>query len=419
MGIIIKLLLGVVTSFYLFPISFSFAPQINTKIILAALGGLWFIFDHKVVSMKLNISVLVSSLIALIFSIICLISSDINNTKDYSYASYIMSYAIWMFSAYFVGACIRAYYGVFSFKYLTFYMLGVCVFQCIMALLIDFVPEVQQVVDSVVSQGQSFYKKINRLYGIGAALDSAGVRFAVVLLMTGVLLSEDTEIRKSTKQTLLILVAFFFVALVGNIISRTTFVGLLPAFLYFFFFSGLIKVRVFFDSIKLGLNFAFVLTLAIAITAYLYYTDVDFYENIRFAFEGFFNWVETGEWRTDSTDKLNNEMWIWPEDTKTWIIGTGIFGNFEFGTDIGYCRFILYCGLTGFSVFALLFVYNAIAFMYKVPNLWKFFVILLILTFLIWVKVSTDIFFIYALFYSIDKFLDEEQVIPEKQVSLV
>src|SRR5690606_41869667 len=142
--------------------------------------------------------------------------------------------------------------------------------------------------------------------------------------------------------SLLILVAFFFVALVGNIISRTTFVGLLPAFLYFFFFSGLIKVRVFFDSIKLGLNFAFVLTLAIAITAYLYYTDVDFYENIRFAFEGFFNWVETGEWRTDSTDKLNNEMWRGPGDIKTWIIGTGISGETEVGTDIGYCRVILF-----------------------------------------------------------------------------
>lgn len=44
-------------------------------------------------------------------------------------------------------------------------------------------------------------------------------------------------------------------------------------------------------------------------------------------------------------------MWIWPENLKGWLIGTGLFANFVYSTDIGYCRFILYCGLIGFGTF--------------------------------------------------------------------
>lgn len=78
--------------------------------------------------------------------------------------------------------------------------------------------------------------------------------------------------------------------------------------------------------------------------------------------------METGELRTDSTDKLNTMMWVWPEDVKSWIIGTGLFANFVYSTDIGYCRFILYCGLIGFGTFVLFFVYNACVFAWKFPS---------------------------------------------------
>ncbi len=130
--------------------------------------------------------------------------------------------------------------------------------------------------------------------------------------------------------------------------------------------------------------------------------------------KAFFNWVEKGEWSTGSTDKLNREMWIWPEDQKTWLIGSGLFGLFVYNTDVGYCRFILYCGLIGFSVFAFLFVYLGLFFSYKVPKYRLLFLIFIALTFVIWLKVATDIFFIYALFFCLDQFV----TIPEdKEIS--
>lgn len=87
---------------------------------------------------------------------------------------------------------------------------------------------------------------------------------------------------------------------------------------------------------------------------------------------------------------------------KSWIIGTGLFANFVYSTDIGYCRFILYCGLIGFGTFVLFFVYNACVFAWKFPSFRLFSFVLLSLSFIIWMKVATDLFFIYALFYCLD-----------------
>lgn len=40
---------------------------------------------------------------------------------------------------------------------------------------------------------------VKRLYGIGAALDVAGVRFAAVLIMIAVLIAKDYEVRHNQK----------------------------------------------------------------------------------------------------------------------------------------------------------------------------------------------------------------------------
>ena len=95
-------------------------------------------------------------------------------------------------------------------------------------------------------------------------------------------------------------------------------------------------------------------------------------------------------------------MWKWPTDTKTWIIGSGLFGSFVYSTDVGYCRFILYCGLTGFSVFAFFQIYNGLVFFSREKDYRLLFLLLIALSFIIWMKVATDIFQFYALFYCLD-----------------
>src|SRR5690606_26414264 len=105
-------------------------------------------------------------------------------------------------------------------------------------------------------------------------------------------------------------------------------------------------------------------------------------------------------------------MWIWPhkDDIQTWIIGKGLFSNWEdVGTDIGYCRFVFYNGLIGLSIFSIFFIANACFCSVYFPKYRMLFILLLILGFVIWIKVSTDLFIIYALFYCIH-YLSEDQI---------
>lgn len=390
-----QLMTGIALSFYLFPIAFTFLPStINTKMMLAVLGVILLVFnwlnENKIILSK---ELLGATGIVTFFSIICYFSADYSNTADYSYANYFTTFFVWLGAAYAVCTIMGKVHGYCNLRLLTFYAVGVCFIQCVAAIMIDRIPEFQHLVDSVVNQGQDFVLSVGRLYGIGASLDTAGIRFAIVLLMTAAVLSKDKQVLSSKKTIFILLIAFFTIAIIGDMIARTTSVGLVMAIIYFILNTDIFRLVMRRKYLTFHAIFGLMLLVVVAISAYLYNTDKNFHTDIRFAFEGFFNWVEYGEFRTSSTDKLNTVMWIWPKDLKTWIIGSGRFGLFAFSSDIGYCRFILYCGLTGFSVFASLFVYNATIFAIRYKMYRDLFVFLLAYTFIVWIKVSTDIFF--------------------------
>jgi hypothetical protein len=395
---------GIIVSFYFFTINFSFLPiALNTKVILALFGVLLLGYNSIVSgSIQMSRGLLGAIFFAAIFSIICAISADINHTDDYAYATYIVSFAVWLFAAYAVCVLIKGVHGKVDLYLVGNYLIAVCVAQCVLALMIDNIEPFKAVVDRFVIQGQEFYDEVERLYGIGAALDNAGVRFSVVLLILSAIVSKNPDIRNNRLSLTIYIISFFVILLIGNMISRTTSVGGGLALGYLVLNTGIFTFIVKKKYFKFHAVFFSILIIAVAISVYLYNTNKNFHDDIRFAFEGFFNWVELGEWKTGSTDKLNREMWIWPTDTKTWIIGSGLFDNFVYSTDIGYCRFILYCGIIGLSSFGLFFVYNALVFGRKNKKYFDLFLFLLALTFIVWLKVSTDIFLIYALFYCIE-----------------
>ncbi len=418
--IISYLIAGIVTSFYFFSIGFTFLPSsINTKMILAVIGiilaGYECVRRQRIIMPK---GLLIATFLAAIFSLICFYSTDINHTTDYAYANYIVSFCVWLGGAYAVCAIIRSIHGHVNFRLLTIYLTAVCFSQCIAAMMIDNIPVFKLLVDAYVDQGQKFFEEVDRLYGIGAALDPAGVRFSLVLVMITGLLSHDETTRQSSFSIISLLIAFFVIIVIGNAISRTTILGFVAAIVYFVISSGLFRIFIKYDSVKLWALFSILLLIAIVTSVYLYNQNGAFHEHMRFAFEGFFNWIEKGEWRTSSTDKLNREMWIWPEDQETWLIGSGLFDNFVYNTDIGYCRFILYCGLIGFSVFAFLFIYLGAVFAFKEPKYRLMFLIFILLTFVFWFKVATDIFFIYALFFCLDQFTSSIEIETSNEDSI-
>ena len=400
--ILISVVLAVLTSFYMFPVSFYFLPEaINSKIILAGFGIVALIYDwasKRVLSIPK--CVLYSGLLAFVFSMWCLYSVAANGTDDLIYANYWISFFTWTFGAYAICFLIRKMKGAVDMGNLTFFLATVCLAQCILAVWMDSSPALRQFVDGIFVQGQEFYQEVDRLYGIGASLDTAGVRFSVILVLIAHQLSANEKVINNTALSLYYFIAFIVIVIIGSVIARTTWVGAIMGLVYMLlYYVRLDRGRISRNQIRFWSMFLGLVFISVFICVILYRVNPEYRRELRFGFEGFFNWAETGVFRTDSTDKLNSIMWIWPKDTRTWIIGKGLFDNWVFGTDIGYCRFTLYCGLIGMGLFSLFFVYNSVSLIRRFPKVTLLALTLLAMTFIIWLKVATDIFFIFALLF--------------------
>lgn len=417
----------ILSSFYLFPFSFIALPGVNTKMAMAAFSLIILLIKFaKNRVTNIDRSFIELSVLAILVSIICVVSVVFNNTKDFSYATYVVSMWVWLGGAYTLVSTIQAVHGRISVRLLCDYLIIVCVIQCVLAILIDQLPSVKAFVNSHVgsfgfnsSVGASEYERRNRLYGIGAALDFAGTRFSAVLIMIAAIISrKDIKVSKGLP---LYIVSFIIIVLIGNMIARTTLVGTIIAILYLLFkLSGdsLFRQR------KLILWGSTLLSSIIIVSIVLYNSSPVFKGYIEFGFEGFFSLAKTGEWQTNSGDILVN-MIKFPETIKTWLIGDGYFENpssdiyyvgypwkgFYMGTDVGYLRFIFYFGIIGLLFFVVFFCRVAKACGEKHPQYRSLFNLLLVLNFIIWLKISTDIFVVFAPFLCFSLAENEESEI--------
>ena len=418
------LLVGAIVSMYFFPFEFVFLPGVNTKMAMAAIGLV--ILGFELPRQKESIirsDLLVLSFIAAIVSLICYFAIVYNNTNDYTYVTYIVSMWVWLGGAYTAIKCIKALHGNVTVKLVCNYLIGVCVAQCISALLIDIYEPVRTFVNSIVAGFDfvdvSTMNEAGRLYGIGASLDVAGTRFAAVLLMIAY------WVQKDTKNQVWYLLAFMTIAVVGNMIGRTTTVGMLMGICYWIYNSMYNKNNAEDEIAKFWKTLLWVALGFIPFIVFCYTSVPEMYGNIRFAFEGFFSLVEKGSWDVHSNNILKN-MIVLPETMKTWVIGDGYlenpyhrdpyylgpaFGGYYMATDIGYLRFIFYMGLTGLITFCYFFYRVGKNCMDRFSQHKIMFLMILVLHFAIWCKVSTDIFLVFALFLCITNDNDERNTI--------
>ena len=415
--LIVGFILTLVVSFYVFPIAFTFIPpSINSKMLVAVFGILAYAFDSiRKGAAEISRSILVATLWAIIFSVWCLFSITVSNTSEKTYVTYIVSFVTWITGAYGVYAALRMEYERVDLEILVRYLALVGVFQCVTAVMIDNYSWFSSFVDRFLHLGQNFFKEHQRLYGIGAALDPAGIRFSVIQVMIAHLFATHPRVRNNRRSQLFLLLAFSVITIIGSVISRTTLVGSGLGLAYIGY--SLMKLRqggfITLRMLQTYMVSLFVLTGVLAFSIYFYSASRTFHGYLRFGFESFFNWAETGEFRSGSTDELIN-MWVWPEDSMTWLIGRGTFGVFQNNTDIGYCNFILYCGIIGLLIFSYFFLYCHWAQIRKFQNFHLAALLLTALTFIVWIKVTTDIFFIDALlFWIAGDFLDEDN--PEEE----
>ena len=417
------ILTGIIVSFYFFPFEFVFLPGVNTKMALAGMGllvlGLQLAKQGGAVIRK---DLMFLSLVAAVVSLIGLASVTYNNTIDYTYVTYIISMWVWLSGAYVAVSCIRWVHGQVSVKLVCDYLVGICVAQCLLALLIDFYYPFKALVDSMV-QGFDFVdistmESAERLYGIGAGLDVAGTRFAVVLLMIAYWV---LRCEKRSSQVLYIL-AFMIIAVVGNMIGRTTTLGVVLSIFYWIYASEIYRFHWDKKNLAFWRTFVLIALAFVPVVVYLYLSVPEMYNNIRFAFEGFFSLVEQGKWSTNSNDILKR-MFVLPETWRTWIIGDGYFdnpyaldpnyvgprwGGFYKATDIGYLRFIFYFGLIGMLTFCYFFYRVGKNCMDRFSNHRMLFLMILTVHFIVWCKVSTDLYVVFALFLVIGTDENEE-----------
>lgn len=434
-GYIAKILLGVLVSFYFFPFEFTFLPGYNTKMIMAVLGlALWGINLAKRRVFTSNSSLFTLSIIALLVSLAGLVSVIINNTSDYTYASYIMSMWVWLGGAYFVIEVIRSVHKKLSVELMCHYLIGVCVAQCVIALMIDNYPAVKNFVDGFVATSgfidQSDLVNKDRMYGIGCALDVAGTRFAAVLIIISALIAKHRG--SNIYRLYLYLFSFVVILIVGNMIARTTIVGAAIALCYWLIVNYPYSFSISRDSKGVFKHILILFAIVLPFMISLYNNNPAVREDIRFAFEGFFSLAEKGEWDVSSNDRLM-KMYVFPDNAKTWIIGDGYFDGptntdpyyvgppmtgFYMWTDVGYLRFIFYFGLIGLAAFMYFFFKCGQACAHKFRSYALLFWFLMLLNFIIWFKVSTDIFLVFALFLCISREdNDEYEKIYENPVS--
>lgn len=413
---LIAILLDVVfVSLYFFPFEFQAVDGVNTKMVMAVVGLAFFvyrIFQGRRGHVGANLFGL--SAYAAVVSFCGFFAVTVNNTPDYAYVTYLLSMWVWISGAYAVCSIIRAVHGRIDIELLCRYLATVCVLQCMAALLIDHNPQVKELVDSVVQQGQEFLNRHNvkRLYGIGASLDVAGSRFSAVLVLLAVVIVRAFGEKQAAWLKCLYLMAFAFIAIVGNMIARTTTVGLAIALAYWIFDSNVWRLDLSGEYKQLALYFLAVVVVAVPVSAYFYETDDSIRRLLRFGFEGFFNMAEKGRWEVTSNDQLR-AMVVFPETLKTWIIGDGYFSNpkntdpyfigevyrgYYMGTDVGYLRFIFYFGIIGLAAFAAFLIRACRLCINTFPEYRLLFNLLLAVNFAVWFKVSTDIFLVFALF---------------------
>ena len=362
---------------------------------------------------------------ASIVSLSGIISVVYNATTDLSYASYVVSFFVWMGGAYFVVSSIRFLHGRVTPLMVINYLAAICVVQCVIALLISRNPLVKDFVDSFLG-GDGFMGKLeNRMYGIGCALDVAGLKFSCVLVAISFVVMNG--LCQPKLQTTIYWIAYLVIAVVGNMIGRTTSVGVVVSLIYILVHCIFYGYREFLKSRVLPLLLLMVALLPLLI--YLYNNSPKTREDLRFGFEGFFSLAETGRWETNSNNRLS-DMFVLPDNPKTWIIGDGYFDNpysdpnfngdnpteFYKGTDVGYLRFIYYFGVIGLISFVVFFL---VAFWECALRHRKYailFLMILTINYIVWAKVSSDIFLIFSLFLCIPSESDEgtEQNVIEK-----
>lgn len=398
-------------SLFFFPFNSSILPSVNTKLALSLVGLILLGYEgFQFRNARLDKTLSTITLWAFIVSLASIISIILNGTSDYTYATYIVSAWVWLAAAYVVYRFIECIYGEVTLRIIANFLIAVCVLQCIVSQLTASNEAIAAWVKKLVVSTGFMGIPENRLYGIGCALDVAGLKFSTVLVLLSYFAVKPSGRINKYIETSLYVLSFIIICLFGPMIARSTTIGIGLAMLLWLLYPIIYHKKLNTSYSCFLRSSAIIILVFVPIAVYYYNTNQAFHENMRFGFEGIFSLVEKGEWKVNSNEMMK-AMWVWPDNWNTWLIGDGYFnspltnpfyigpdlGDFYMGTDIGYCRLVFYFGIIGLLAFTCFFISCAYQCSLNNPSCAIVFLAILAVNFIGWCKVSTDIFPIFAI----------------------
>lgn len=407
-------------SLFFFPVALIGMPaNVNTKLAMAVIGIPILIYNlSKSSNARIDSKFILLLGLAGCVSLATYLSVVLNNTMDYTYVTYVASMAVWTSAAYVVVKMIQGVHGYVNVRLVVLYLMVICTLQCILAIAIDLNADVQQFVDQYYHDAAFFHEK-ERMYGFGCGLDVAGGRFAAILTMIAYLLYNNSK-KSDWLSTVFYMTCFIVISVIGNMIGRTTTIGMVLGMIIIIYSMCAKGANPKFTKSIVGLIVTFSFMAII-----LYNSSPQWRKNLKFGFEGFFSLVERGKWEVHSNDMLK-EGFIYPKNLKTWLIGDGYFDEpsdttpyytgksfygYYMGTDAGYSRFLFYFGLIGLLLFSAFFVSVAISCAQSYPKYKYMFWSIVLLNFVYWIKVSTDLYVTLAPFVCLSL-----MNLPEKKI---
>lgn len=303
-----------------------------------------------------------------------------------------------LFSSFFIAYCLKKTVGGYSFYSLLEWLIYITIFQAIVSLIFYLIPSIYETYKSFIilddfNDSMTEMAASYRLMSVGA-LRYATAASQYGLILWALILLHEKNIGFWGRHEFIysLVVALFCIA--GLLSGRVFFVMIPVTFLYIFFLKKL-KLR---TTIKTSIK-TFLPVIIIAVAAFVYL----FAENevlIEWVFELFINLGDSGTIESASTNQLK-EMYVFPDNIKTWIIGDGLSvssdGGFYMGTDVGYVRSLFYWGIFGTAAYYIIqyLCYKNIVRLGIDDSARTY-----ILFILIWLLIYS-----FKDFYSIDKFL--------------
>lgn len=345
--------------FYVYPILFNGIP-VSTRIIFSFIGFTFFVYD--IISLKKMLVTCddgyIYSVLFLIF-LLSLTSIFINDTADFEFVKYPISFIAILFSA---SALLRLFKWLnicFDRIFLMKAFILVVFIQSFIALLMYVSPDFYTFFTSI--QKISMYESERmvsfsefRFIGFGSQYFGAGIIHGLALILLAYL----TRIGEYDNKTFKVVALFIFIFAIGVGMARTTFIGLGIAILLIFipnrclFFIDWKLVK---RNLMLLLSF-FVVFISLLIVVSLFFPQLISAAKpvIDFAFELFLNYFDSGVLTSASTSHLET-MYIFPTNIHTYFIGDGRYyvddGLYYMGTDVGYLRLLFYFGCFGVFLF--------------------------------------------------------------------